>query len=177
LLREWIREYRRPVTPEESEDFYYGNQKWRQIKESTGLLELKITTYPPSGVPNRWREEEHTIEEKLSEILAALITILAERAHRREEAEADRQRQIAAAAQAKARDEERKREAERRDALLSAGRAWKDAGVIRDFVAAVRASVLARGTYVPAEQYDTWATWALGCADDIDPLCTRSTER
>jgi len=170
-LAEWIREYRHPLTPQESNGAAYKNRKSQQIAEATGLLEFRITSRLLRGVPDRWQEIDHTIEEMLPEIIGAITVPSALARLRKEEREARRKiaRHVREQERKRA-EEEEKAEIDRKELLRNQARAWREANDLRDFVHAVRSAVLAGSSFVPKDQLEPWSAWALQHADEVDPL-------
>lgn len=161
---EHVAQKRRELTSEERAR-RYGSQKYAFDKTDTGLLTLRIKSYTPTGVPDRWDETaEAPLETHLHEAVAALIARAAQLAQIREErAEAERQR-WAREQEAARREETRQQEIAKHRALVQRARAWREAQDIRAYVAAVE-------TATPAStEFAEWKAWALARAAALDPI-------
>ena len=169
-LAEWVREYRRPLTPQESNGGAYKYRKSQKIEEATGLLEFRITSRLPASVPDRWQEVDHTIEEMLPEIVGAITAPFALARQRKDERNAKRKVRLEIQGLERRQLEEGKTAAARKEVLRNQARAWREANDLRDFVDAVREDVLAGGSFLPRDQLEEWTMHALKHADELDPL-------
>lgn len=163
-LYERVTQKRRDLTAAERANSY-SDAKYAFDKTATGLLTLRIKSYTPNGVPDRWDETaEAPLETKLHEVVAALVARAAELAERREqEAEAARQRR-AREDEARRQEEARQHERARRDGLIARATDWRRATDIRAYIQAVEA------TLAPSAETEAWKAWALESANALDPL-------
>jgi hypothetical protein len=142
-------------------------------EEPTGLLVFRIESYDRRR--NEWTESpEWNPERCLADVLIGIEQIAAAIISTREE----EQRRIT-----RAREEEQRRQLEeldrRRREREEAARierlkhqvgGRREAGEIRDFVAAMRATFRVEGESEAARETDSWLAWALGYATSIDPV-------
>ncbi len=47
---------------------------------------------------------------------------------------------------------------------------WREAALLRDYVAAVRVAVAEGRNVLPSDRLEEWAAWALNHADEIEPI-------
>lgn len=133
----------------------------------TGEFTLKIEPCYGTGIQSSWRDSRNLpLEQRLSEVMISLRR----HAGRRKEERAKAQRRAArlAVEQARRADLRARVEAER-EAILSLEsdfEAWDHAQRIRAFVDAVERQP--DRLHIP--DLPSWAEWARGCADRVDPL-------
>lgn len=148
------------------------NWRYRNCKyEPTGQLVLKVDAYADAK-RSRWADGKHRpLEAMLGAFSDALIIILDRAKIRRLDEECiARQR----AAVRKVREDAAKRQElaeQRRSQLFEEVNAWKQAGDIRSYLAAIRAKLDA-GELAVRDQvtFSSWIDWATWYADSIDPL-------
>ena len=146
-------------------------------------MKLQLGWYePPPEIKIHWADDDgQVLEEQIEEIAASLFAY-AEWAYRcgvqkAYEYRVERKRELEARIR-KQREEAERRErariekaaAERRDRLISDAAAWRTASQIRAYV---EAQVARWSLDVDAEALNalqTWAEWAMGQADQMDPL-------
>jgi len=148
----------------------WETRDWRTESQRSGILRIRVL-----GERDRHRDFEDKdglpLEDRLTDVLVYLLknSISVQERQRREEA--------ARLAQAEAQrlrlederrrwdlEERRRRERERVAALVDEAARWRRSEEIRAYVAAASAT---------AEQ--SWITWALGVADDLDPLTSETS--
>jgi hypothetical protein len=169
-IHERIREYRRPTTDAEREASWNKKQRWRQIREPTGTLELRIHSSLPSKMQSRWYDDDASpLDEKLRAAIATMLVCVAYLKDREEERKAEERRRLEEWAQQRHREEARQAEAARREALRLAAGQWRESEVIRSYVAAVSNAVASGVPIMAAGELEAWSAWALACADEIDP--------
>ena len=173
-LSERIKQYRRPLTPEERAESMYASQKFRQIREPTGELVFDIKSPMPRTVPSRWQDEpDRPLESRLHEVAAGFAVAVAYRRKLDEDerriAEARREAEEAAWHSRR----EREVEAERRQRVLKQAANWEEAQRLRAFVVAVGIATeegRAPALHLPLSE---WREWAEKVADELDPLRPR----
>jgi hypothetical protein len=139
--------------------------------------------YVERGYGNVWTCDERAeapLESELNALFAGVLKQVTYCRHKTREKEAEAERRaVLAAKRAKIKRREReevaRREADRkrREALVGEVTAWRPAAEIRAYVKAVRAEAEKSGGAVSGE-YLAWEAWALGVADYVDPIFTRS---
>ena len=145
--------------PKATYDWDRERTEWHPI----GLLRLRFENYLDVPIRREFNETEETLlEAKLREILVAWLLAV----------EAERQRNERLAHEVQERHERELRRLERQEAerkqreewqrLLGDARAWSEAQLIRSYVAAV--------VEKDSEGTSEWARWALGLADETDPI-------
>lgn len=139
------------------------------------MLTAEGGRHHPNIVSSWIDDDDGKLEDKLTDIVVGLA-VVSEHESRRWKAEMaqwQRQRDSEEAearrkAREKAEREERARIAAERkarfDALLGEATAWKQAALIRAYVEARRVS------QTSGQEFEEWARWALGEADQIDPM-------
>jgi hypothetical protein len=169
-LHEHIRQRKYKLSDEERAQSHSG-QVWRQVKEPTGELILKITSFLPSGIAGEWRDApEAPLDTKLRDAVASFIVAAAYARERRlQQEEQDRLRREAEG-EARRREKERQAELARKRVLRAHTRAWHMATELRDYVAAVRRAAEAGDIGAAPEEIEKWASWALAHANEIDPI-------
>ena len=169
-LDERIRQVRRQLTDKErTERFYYSrDQKWTQEKVSTGELILRVTELERRNLSKEWRETiEDPIEGKLGDVLAQIAGLFEEFRLRLQREAEERTRQWKIEEERRRKEMDAKREKIRVRRLIGYSEDWRVASDIRAFIAAVEKGPLAAGN---TERFERWKSWALGHADDLDPL-------
>jgi hypothetical protein len=170
-IAEHIRQIRRRLTPEEKADRWRANQTWTVEREPTGKFVLKILGgWALRSVPSSFQEGDDQLEHSLHKFVAALIAFLARARESRENRAAEERRYREAQERARRLEEERQAELARKVALRAQAAAWREAALLRDYVAAVRAAVAEGNNVVPPDRVEEWAAWALDHADEIDPI-------
>lgn len=166
---EHVRQFRRQLTEEERAEPHNVHATFKQGREATGLLRVQIAGHFSSKFPTTWHEsEDEPLEMTLHEVLAGLI-VAATYLQEKREAEMQRERETREREDAHyAKLETSRQEAERRRALHDRALCWRDAVLIREYVAAVKAA--APELEEAQSKIEAWATWALATADRLDPL-------
>jgi hypothetical protein len=150
---------------------------------SDSQMKLELNWYrPPSELKARWQDEDDSrLEEQIEEIAVSLI-VAGEWLHRasiwghyeyRRDRQQELKEQIGQRNEEAARKERQrleKVEADRRNQLIAETEAWRQASDIRAYIEAqlTRRKASAEGEARTA--LETWASWALAEADQIDPL-------
>lgn len=168
-MSEYIRQYRRELTEEEKKDRLYTKQKWTQEKVRTGCFQITLS---PENVPysntTMREEEDKPFENSLNEVVSKIIEVVWEAKKRRlEQQERDRRRWEEEKRQ-RALQELKEKEEKRTINLVYKAHAWKQAHVIREYVAAVEISKISSSNGVLDEAFTGWKNWALAYADKID---------
>lgn len=169
-VEEHIRQRRYRLSEEERAE-RQTRQVWKQTREATGELILKIKSATPAGVPGEWQDEDDAkLETKLREIVAAFIATVAytgecrkqedERAHQRHLAEVERRKQ----------EERRQAEIARKKVLRIHAKSWRMAADLRAYIAAVEEAGRTGGVDATEEDLAQWLDWAKAHADELDPL-------
>ena len=170
-LRYRLRQVKIPITPDDWRWKYKGKDSFRQELETTEDLIFEIKSWMPSGFRSNWREgPKRRLEQLTTDIVATMLVafpILA--AERKARAEAARLREIEA---------EKRREREARERLdrnrfrrlAEEAGAWREASVVRDFVAALREANLDSDTTIDDMTVRQWLDWAEAAAARLDPM-------
>jgi hypothetical protein len=164
-----------PHVPSSQELAGAARYSWTRIPDYdyvlSGKLELRLPPYYLDGRRHRWSDGKRwRLEDKLAQVLAET----------KERAELDEQRRL----EAERRAEERRRahqealeralerliQANRARTLAGQVEAWRLAGEVRTFCAAVRAQLPRTSGDQDAEDVGVWLAWAEGYADQIDPV-------
>jgi len=148
----------------ELEQWRYWNRPRVQLVPS-GQLILRIRER--AGVRTSWRDGRRTVEEKLNAFIQQLFVVMDAKkqereAHARWREGFETQQQRAERKRAHASRRER-----RVTFVTEQLRHWRDARDLRALVAEVRARLRAESAPEPK-----WLAWALGYADEIDPVRT-----
>jgi len=131
----------------------------------TGRLTISVGR----GLRRNWNDTERTgLEERMSEVVAGVVALLAEL--RAEDEERARQAEARRVAQARYEQAMRRREDERRrvGALRSEAARFRRAAELRQYIAAVEEAARRTGELSAARM--EWIAWARAKADWIDPL-------
>jgi hypothetical protein len=137
----------------------------------TETLVFKIHSWIGLGMRAQWRDEARgPLETRLNDIVAGLLagaaTIRQQRLEREEE-----QRRRRAEETTRAKQEEARREGARHLAeLVQLVTHWRQAADIRAYVKAIRVAARKGVVVIEDGRLDGWVKWALGRADQLDPL-------
>ena len=173
-ITEHVRQFRRQLTPEEKAKHWNPNATWTQEKEETGKFVVKITAGTPRSVPSVFKEDDEPIEQSLHKFVAALVVALAQVREYREKREAEERRRREDEERARQLEKQRQAEIARKTALRGQAASWREAALLREYVAAVRVAAARGRNVVPADRLEEWAAWALEHADEIDPITSAS---
>jgi hypothetical protein len=172
-LSERQKQIKEELTPEESRKPWNAifGVKSRITLQPTGILIFKIHTWLGTGVRTQWAEGARgPLENRLNEIVAGLLAVAGTiRQHRLEREEDERRRRAEEEARMK-REEAQRNEARRLTELIQLVNHWHQAVDIRAYVKAVGYAVRTGGFKIENRKLDEWTKWALGRADQIDPL-------
>lgn len=139
--------------------YSYPRNEW----QGTGLLRLRFDEYFNVPIQHRWNETaKNRLEDKLHDIIVGLLIALEAEWQRKEQRAEEERRRAEVQLRWLQAEEKRVKEQKRVDALLEDARAWKEAQLIRDYVAAVAATT-------GSERSSEWIAWAKSVADSIDP--------
>ncbi len=168
-IGERIKQYRRALTDEEKKERYSSTQKWTQVRENTGKLEI---IFEPGG--SSWskikiqEEDERPFEDILNEVVIKVIEAMWDaKCQRLKNEENERQRR---------KEEhdryERKKSAEneqkRRLNLEYKAQSWKRAQEIREYIDAVKTAREQGKLQIDDAEFNAWKAWVAAHADDID---------
>lgn len=169
-ITEHVRQYRRRLTEEERADPSNVHATFKQGRVQTGLLRVKVEGYYAPDIPASWQEiADRSMEVMLHEVLAGLVVASV---YLREKRDAERQQEKERQERENAHLAEleiSRQKAERRRALHDRALNWRDACLIREYVAAVNAAA-AKSPQEDPSDLKTWTTFALETADHLDPL-------
>lgn len=171
-LREKQKQTRRAPTREEE-------REWRKSileHHPTGKLIFSVKTYLPSGFRREWLETDNrSMESCLPEIVAAFIAAIPVMVKQRVERE-EQARQYRIAEQ-KRHDEEQQRLLVRNRVRRFAefAQAWRDRQVARDFLKALKATMVEPDVRLAGGGVEDWVAWMEAALDETDPI-TRGAE-
>ena len=169
-LTEYVQQKRRPLTDAERADSWNAQTKYRQERTPSGRLRGRIVAFGMSGVPVLWTESEaQPFETLLSEVAAGVIAALAQAKARREQREEDERRRREARAAEQRIEEARQAELPKKQALRNDAQNWREARYLRAYVSAVLAARPNDASML------AWSRWALACADELDPIASRTS--
>lgn len=174
-LRPRLKEVRQLLAAEERRWHGSGRQYRRELVE-TDVLVFEIKRWLPGDLPRLWQDgRKGIIEDRVDDILATLLAAFPMMAAARELAE-ERQRLRET--------EERKRQMLARELKLDrdrfrcfleqAGR-WREAGLARDFLRALRAAIPDSSLEIGGRPATEWLEWAQGHVQAHDPLTQDSS--
>ncbi len=174
-LRPRLKEVRQLLTAEERRWHGSGKQYRRELVE-TDVLVFEIKRWLPGDLPRVWQDgRKGMIEDRVGDILTTVLATFPMLAAAREEAE-ERQRLREA--------EERRRQILARELKLDrdrfrcfleqAGR-WREAGLARDFLVALRAAIPDSSLEIGCRPAAEWLEWAQGHVQAHDPLTQDSS--
>jgi hypothetical protein len=137
----------------------------------SGALSIEICGYSSNGRSSRWADRTRwSLDDKLPELLREIEIRAAEAEHRKREAE-------------RAADERRRRwenavadattalvEEHRAKQLLGQAQRWSQAGLLREYVTAMRARTVAMTDPNEVRAAHEWITWAEAYIERSDPL-------
>lgn len=162
--------------------YEFGHSRFNEQRVPSGRLTVRLRdagAYWAQGMRHTWRDsDKRRVEDCLNKIVQGLIAQAGRLKEHNEEARRREQARRTAEArreeEAKARAEKRERlkaEGARVDALLQQARNWQESRNLRDYIAEVRRTHLAKhGTIEPGSQIGEWLNWATEQADRLDPL-------
>jgi hypothetical protein len=164
-----------------------GRHRSREQGKADQRLYLSVETgHHKVDVPTRWQEEAGApLEKCITDIIVGLAVASAHLRRKwmaehtawllkQKEEEERRQRELRAAAEKRERERLAAIEKAKRDALVNDARAWQDAALIRQYVAAVLST---NQNAENSEVLGSWSNWALAEAQRIDPLTSGRAEK
>lgn len=169
-INERIRQYRRELAAKEKEDRYSSSsQKWTQVKEPTGKLEIILEPGGNSYSKIKIQEDdnrplEHMLNDVVIKIIEAMWTEKSSRLKRQEE---ERERQKEAQAR-HLREQAAAQEQQRKINLGKKAASWKRAQVLRDYIAAVEQARDQGRLQADETEFISWRAWAMNHADSLD---------
>ncbi|MEJ7849361.1 MAG: hypothetical protein WKF92_14870 [Pyrinomonadaceae bacterium] len=161
-LEEQFRKTVRELSPEEKKKPPYLLRNLEQFLPS-GRLRIKINTL--YGDYEMWQDrKDDPLEGRINEVFAGIINSIESKIARRRKREEEHQiRELAA--------RRREEEMQRRNDLERDASAWRKCEEIRAYLHAYGARLAeANNELDPAGEKARWLQWALGYADEIDPL-------
>lgn len=168
-IGERIKQYRRKLTDEEKKERYSSTQKWTQVRENTGLLEIILQ---PGG--NSWskvkiqEEEEKPFENILNDIVIQITEAIWDAKCQRLQSEENEKRRRQEEHERYERKKAAENEQKRKDNLEYKAQSWRRAQEIREYVGAVELARQQGKFQVDDGEFNTWKDWALAYADEID---------
>jgi hypothetical protein len=169
-LRPRLKEVRQLLTLEERRWHGSGKQYRRELVE-TDVLVFEIKRWLPGDLPRAWQDgRKGMIEDRVGDILTTLLAAFPMMAAAREEAEErqrlreteQRRRQILA--------QELKLDRDRFRCFLEQAGRWREAGLARDFLMALRAAIPDSSLEIGGRPAAEWLEWAEGHVQAHDPL-------
>ncbi|NIA71264.1 hypothetical protein HBA54_21930 [Pelagibius litoralis] len=162
---------RQRLSPEEAAKMGLAGRKWIETREATGALDFSVKSWLPKDVPSSWGDEEgKPLETKIAEMLAGIMAAAGQEAARREQREEEERQRYREAEEQRRLEAEYRAERLKEVALQQRAAAWRLAGDLRSYVAAILSAVADGGLQANEEDLERWLTWARGHADAIDPL-------
>ncbi len=168
-ITEKIRQYRRELTAAEKADLLYATQKFTQVREATGMLEITLTPKTSHYSKTKIQEDKTTpFEDRLNEIIIKVIEKMwTDRSQRLANREAEHQRW-----QKEQERYERQKAAEREEKYILnleyKAQSWKRAQAIREYVDAVTSACTCGDLIVDTDDFNRWKKWALDHANQVD---------
>lgn len=161
-LYEQMRKRQRELTPEEKKKPPYLLDIPLEY-ELTGKLTIKINFHWSSY--QKWSDRKNEpLENRLNEIVAAIVTqleIMVSEKRRKEDEERRRQEAF----------RQREAERQRREKLEADAALWRKSENLRDYLNAYEAKLIReKGKIEPGGEESEWLKWARGYADSFDPL-------
>ena len=150
------------------------------IKAPTGILRIYFSArgYSESGLQE---SADEPLEQRLNDFFKRVYrAVVRERIAERERAERDRQfeaeqerrRRVEAIKQQEVRQQAK--EQERRQSLLTEASSWRDASLIRDYIAHIERELGRQGSDIHPDLAG-WLIWAEQVAEEIDPTAKRTS--
>lgn len=174
-LRPRLKEVRQLLTLEERRWHGSGKQYRRELVE-TDVLVFEIKRWLPGDLPRVWQDgRKGMIEDRVDDILATLLTAFPMMAAAREMAEErqrlrqteERKRQMLA--------QQLKLDRDRFRCFLEQAGRWREAGLAREFLMALRAAMPDSSLEIGGRTAAEWLEWAQGHVQAHDPLTPDSS--
>lgn len=167
------KQFKKDLTPEEQRNPLNAalGIKSRTTVSSTDVLVFKIHSWIGMGMRTQWRDTARKpLEEQLNDIVASLLLAAAIIHKRRIEREEEQRRLLADRMERDRREDARRKEAQRAQKLLQKVSRWLEAANLRAYVNAVHEAAQTGRFKIDFERLETWASWALAQADQMDPI-------
>lgn len=173
LVVERIRQVRRALTAEDHARYPGLKRQYAVEKVRMGELYLTIQNYLSAWLSSKWHDEgDRALDHQLREILAGIILAATYKIKQAQLRAADERVRWEAQKQKWEQERQEKLEKGRRDAFAKIVKDWRNAGVIRTFVAALRKAVEAGEFQLDMEEFGPSINWALEGAKRMDPIVT-----
>jgi len=170
-LRYRARQVKIPITPDDWRWKYKGKDSFRQELETTDDLIFEIKSWMPSGFRSNWREgPKRRLEQLTTDIVATMLVAFPVLAARREEREEEARQYRIREEERREREELQRLDRNRFRRLTEQADAWREASLVRDFVAALREAGLDSDATIDDMTVGQWLDWAEAAADGQDPM-------
>ena len=178
VLREKLKQERRPLTEKEKDSYFYRDKPWVQELKPTGKLQFSIKTYIDTGLRREWNETtKKSMEDHLPEIVALLTIagpILVQKAREREE---ERRQFLEEEKRRHEQERIRKADAKQWNEFLELANAWQQADMARQFVTALEKNDTDnKQTMIGDRTIEEWLSWARDWINKTDPLSHNKTD-
>ena len=142
-------------------------EKW--VFTSTGELVLVLDEYCMGR--RNWKDRKQSpLEDRLNEIVVAMITAAGIKRAQSLEFEQERQRRLEAQRQREEIERQRQLDAERRKELEAMAASWTTSRNLRLFLEECERSLSVSGNFSADSAQTRWLRWALAHADPVDPF-------
>jgi hypothetical protein len=174
-LRPRLKEARQLLAAEERRWPGSGRQYRRELVE-TDVLVFEIKRWLPGNLPRVWQDgRKGMIEDRVGDIVATLLAAFPMMAAAREQAE---ERQRLRETEERCRQmlaRELKLDRDRFRCFLEQAGRWREAGLARDFLMALRAAMPDSSLEIGGRPATEWLEWAQGHVQAHDPLTQDSS--
>lgn len=156
-----LQQVRRPLTEDERHWRSAGDKDFRIEMAETDIVIFEIKTYLPSGLKRMWQDSRKaTLEELAGEIIATLIAAFPLMRAAREASEEQARLHQIEQQRRYAEEQIRKLDRDRYRRLLEHAQRWKDAHLAREYLEALKAAAIDKGTVIDAKDGGDWLAWA-----------------
>lgn len=170
-LRYRLKRGQRQLTPDELRWRGPDAEKWVHELYETDSLVFEIKTWLPRGARTEWGDSKRaTLEQQLDDIVAGIMAAFPALEQLRREREEDRRRSELAAQERRERENARRLDAARFRRLLELASAWREAQLVRAFLAALRERLPPGSPTVAGIETADWLVWAERKVDEHDRL-------
>ena len=172
-VAERLSHQRRRLTDEEKQSRRYSEgQEWTQSATPTGELRMSIKHGGYGRDAEVADRPDLQLEQQLNAAIGEVIKGMWQAKKRRQEQQESERLRRAAEARRLEQERMEKLEQSRKRRLLQMARRCRDAAEIRDYVQHVAAAVESNLLQVQADEFAKWRSWALGVADELDPIAS-----
>jgi hypothetical protein len=169
-LVERLKQVREPILPTDFMWEFHRDRPWRQKLAGTGQLVLRIESHTDEPCRKQWQDTaRHTLEEQLTEVLAAFVHVAHLVGLREQRCAEERAKRAIEQQRRDELDRQYRMRQQRLDQVVEAADRWKQCERIHAFIRHMEERAACNPKLSGSPELAQWLSWVRARVDEADP--------